>query len=145
MANNAFNTGKDASVVIIHPLATGGRLDLPLVTDFDSKPQWHDITSSALDGFTRTQHVPRNFLLSFSADRSNAAVEAFLSALVIAYRTVGRAPDGSVYHYISEIDGSTTTMQYDGVALKPDDLGSWKKEDRIMQKISGTAMDMRRI
>lgn len=145
MATNAFNTGKDCSVVIIHPLANGGRLDLPLITDFDAKPSYHDIKSNGLDGFTRVQHIPENVAVSFSADRSNSAVDDFCSALWQAYRVSGRVPDGVVYQYVTEIDGSTTTTQFDGVAFKADDLGSYKKESAVAQKITGTAIDYRRV
>lgn len=145
MATNQFSTGKDCTLVIIHPLARGGRLDLPLITDMDAKPKFHDITGNHLDGYTRTQHIPQNIDLAFSVDRSTSDVEDFLSALWNAYRTAGRVPDGKVYQYVTEIDGSTTTTQYDGVAFKVDDLGTYKKDDRVPQKVMGTAMDYRRV
>ena len=145
MASNVFNTGRDVSLVIIHPLAPNGRLDLPMITDFDAKPSYHDITSNSLDGYTRTAHIPQNIPLSFTADRSNSAVDDFCSAMWQQYRTTGRVPDGTVYQYVSEIDGSTTTLQYSGVAFKPDDFGNWKKESAVSQKITGTAMDYTRV
>ena len=142
-ATNQFNTGRDCSVVILHPLATNGRVDLPLVTDFDVKPSFHDIKSSAIDGYTRTQHIPDNLMLSFTVDRSTSVLDDLLAAIWQAYRATGRVPDGSVYQYINEINVSTTTRQFTGVAFKPDDLGSWKKDSAVSQKLSGTAMDFR--
>ena len=96
MPTNAFNTGKDTALVILHPLATGGRLDLPLITDWDAKPSYHDIVSHGLDGYSRTAHIPQNHALSFTADRSDPAVDAFCSAIEQAYRLNGRVPDGTV-------------------------------------------------
>lgn len=145
MPTNEFNTGRDCSLVITHPLAPGGRLDLSLVEDFDAKPNYHDITANHLDGFTRTQHIPQNHALSFSLDRSTSLVDDFCSALESTYRLRGRMPDGKVYHYVTEIDGSTTTTEFNGVAFKVDALGTWKKDDKVMQKVMGTAMERKRV
>lgn len=145
MATNFFNTGKDCTVVLRHQLAPGGQLQLDLITDFDAKPMFHDISSNALDGYTRTRHIPQNLVITFTVDRNNSAIDDFCSALWQAYRVSGVIPDGSVYQYVLEENGSTTTTQYTGVAFKPDDLGSYKKEDRVPQKVTATAMDYRRV
>ena len=145
MPTNSFNTGRDARVVIRHPLAPGGELQLRLLSDFDAKAQWHDIKKSHLDGLTRTQHVPENMMMTFSVDRSDSAIDDFCSAIWGAYRAAGRVPDGSIFVYVSELNGSESTYEYSGVAFKPDDLGSFKKEDSVVQKMSASAMDFRRV
>jgi hypothetical protein len=132
-------------LVIRHPLAPQGEIKLALVTDFDVKPAFHDITGNHLDGFTRTQHIPQNLAISFTFDRNDPTLEIFASAMWQAYRTRGRLPEGSVFQYVNEIDGSTSTNRYDGVAFKPDDFGSWKKESAVAQKLTGTAMDWSRV
>ena len=142
---NQFNTGRDCTVVILHPLAPGGRIDLPLVTDFDVKPKYHDISSNGIDGFTRTMHVPQNLDVMFSVDRSDPTIDTFCSALWTSYRATGRIPAGSVYQYVTELNGSTTTTNFTSVVFKPDDLGSWKKDSAVAQKLSGTAMDYARL
>ncbi len=143
--NNQFNTGRDCSVVILHPLAAGGRIDLPLLTDFDAKGSYHDIKVSALDGNTRNMQVPENGMLSFSTDRTNAVMETFCWTLWNSYKDTGRLPDGQVFQYIRERDGSTTTIQYTGFAFKVLDLGSWKKDSQVTQKMSATFINARLI
>ena len=144
MPTNAFNTGRDVSVVVMHPLAgPDGRLDLGIITDFDAKPGNHSIKVQGLDGYTRTMEVPDNGMLSFSFERTNAAMDTFCWALWRSYKDTGRLPDGKVYQYVSELDGSRTTTEYTGVAFKVDDLGSYKKDSAVTQKLTGSFMDAR--
>ncbi len=146
MANtNFFNTGRDCSVVILHPLAPAGRLDLPIVTMFDPKVAWHDIKSSAIDGLTRTRHIFENATFSVQIDRSDATLDNFVMAMVRAYQVTGSVPDGSIFQYVTEADGSTTTTQGTGVSFKLDDLGSWKKDSAVPQTLTGTAMSIGRV
>ena len=141
--NNQFNTGRDASVVLMHPLAPGGRLDITIITDFDAKVMYHDIKITGLDGYTRTKHVPDNGSLSFTVERTDASIDAFCWAIFRSYKDFGRLPDGKVYAYLRELDGSTTTIEYTGVAFKTDELGQWKKDSQVTQKLTGTFMDAR--
>ena len=142
MPTNAFNTGRDVSVVVIHPLAgPDGRLDLGIITDFDAKASYHSIKVQGLDGYSRTMEVPDNGTLSFSFDRTNPAMDLFCWALWRSYKDTGRLPDGKVYQYVSELDGSRTTTEYTGVAFKVDDLGSYKKDSAVTQKLTGSFMD----
>ena len=140
---NAFNTGRDVSVVLMHPLAPGGRLDFEIVTDFDAKVSYHDIKITGLDGYTRTKHVPDQGMISFTVERNNAVMDAFCWTLWRSYKDSGRLPDGKIYQYVRELDGSTTTTEYNGVAFKVDDLGSFKKDSQVTQKLTGTFMDAR--
>ena len=142
---NRFDTGKQCSLVVVHALAPGGRLDLPLVTDFDAKPTYHDITSNGLDGYTRTMHIPQNVPLSFSVDRTDSTIDAFCSAMWQSYYLSGFVAVGQVFHYVQEASGSQSTTQFMDVAFKVDDLGSWKKESAVSQKLTGTAMRYLRI
>ena len=141
--NNQFNTGRDVSVVILHPLAAGGRLDLTIVTDFDAKVMYHDIKITGLDGYTRTKHVPDQGTLSFSIERTDPVVDAFCWKLFRSYKDTGRLPDGRVFQYVAELDGSVTTTEYAGVAFKVDEIGQYRKDQQVTQKLTGTFMDAR--
>ena len=140
---NAFNTGRDVSVVVMHPLAPSGRLDFDIITDFDAKVQHHDIKIMGLDGYSRTKHVPDNGMLSFTIERTDPTMDAFCWALWRAFKDQGRLADGRVFQYVKEIDGSTTTTEYSGVAFKTDDLGAYRKDQQVTQKLTGTFMDAR--
>lgn len=141
---NSFSVGKQCTLVIQHPLAPGGRLDLSIITDFDAKPTSKDVMVDGLDGINRTQFLPQHVVISFSIDRANPAVDAFGAALEKAYFDGnGFVPSGVVYQYVDEADGSRSTYQYEGLALKVDDFGTWKGDSAVKQKITGHAQRRR--
>ena len=141
---NSFSIGKQCTLVIQHPLATGGRLDLSIITDFDAKPTNKDLMVDGLDGINRTQFLPQHVVITFSLDRADPTADAFGAALEKAYFDgSGFVPSGTVFQYIQESNGSTTTYQYEGVALKVDDFGSWKGDSAVKQKLTGHAQRRR--
>lgn len=142
---NNFSIGKNCIVVIQHPLASGGRLDLSIVTDFDAKPNYKEIVVDGLDGVNRIKFLPQHWNISFSLDRANAAADDFGAALENAYFNSGNVPSGTVYQYITEPDGSTSTYQYEQVAFKIEDAGTWKGDSAVKQKLMGMCARRKRV
>lgn len=142
---NDFSIGRQCQIVIRHPLAVGGRLDLTIVTDFDAKPKHKDIKVDGLDGLNRAKVLPEGWDVSIGLDRANSAAEDFCGAMENAYYDSGNVPTGTVYQYITETDGSLTTYVFEGVALKLDDAGSWKSDSAVKQKMMGHATRRRRL
>ena len=144
-AVNDFNIGKNCTVVINHPLAPSGRLDLSIVTDFMAKSNTKDITVDGLDGINRTRFLPQHWDISIGIDRASAALDDFVAALDNAYFTSGSVPAGTVYQYVTEMDGSQSTYQFDDVVFKADGSGDWKGDGAVKQKLEGRCSRRRRV
>ena len=142
---NDFSIGKQCTLVIQHPLAPGGRLELSIVTDFDAKPHFKEVSVDGLDGIYRSKKLPQYWDLSFGLDRANSAADDFGVACEAAYDATGNVPSGTVYQYIIETDGSQTTYAYTGVALTIEDAGSWKGDSAVKQKVMGRCTRRRRV
>lgn len=137
MPANDFNIGRDCQLVILHPLAVGGRLILSIVTDFDSKPNYKSLNVDGLDGVTHNAELPQHWDITFGMSRGSAAVDSFIAALDVSYYTLGLLPTGTVYQYIQEVAGNTSTFQYNTVAFKLTDAGNWKGDTPTTQKLAG--------
>jgi hypothetical protein len=50
-----------------------------------------------------------------------------------------------MYQYITELDGSVSTYQFDGVVFKLSNAGTWKGDASVKQKLDFYASRKRRI
>lgn len=145
MAEGDFNYGRHCRVVIQHPLAPNGRLDLSIVTDFDAKASYQDLQSRGLDGVSRSAFLPDSWEISLGLDRATSAADDFAAALESAYYDSGSLPNGTVYQYVDELNGSESTYQYENVALRLEDAGTWKGDSTVQQRLMGRCSRRRRV
>jgi hypothetical protein len=54
-------------------------------------------------------------------------------------------PFGTVYQYVTETDGSTSTYQYDTVVFKLASSGQWKGDSSVKQKLEFFASQRQRV
>ena len=133
-----FNVGRDCQVVITHALGTnGGRIDLPNLTMFDCKQTTANVKVDRLDGTQLNAELPKGWTISVENERGNSALDDFFAAVEAAWYNGGQYTVATVFQYITEANGQQTTYQFDNVALKFDDPGSWKGDASVKQKISG--------
>lgn len=144
-AINDFNIGRNVNVVVQHPLATGGRLDLTIVTSFQATANTKDLTVDGLDGINRSRMLPQHWDIVISIDRASSALDDFAAALDNAYYTAGSVPAGTVYQYVTEMDGSQSTYQYDDVVFRINSSGEWKGDGPITQQLMGRCSRRRRV
>lgn len=130
------NIGKDTTITILY---NGVRVDLPDITMFDSKPEYKVQRTDPLNGPPRETPIPSGWRISISCDRDGPALDALFNSIETAFWTTGATGTGSIYQIIKEVDGTTTTYEFQGVGLKLDDPGSWSAETTVKQKISGFA------
>ena len=52
---------------------------------------------------------------------------------------------GSLFQYINEPDGSTSTYQYDGAVFKLSQAGVWRGDQSVKQRLEFFASTRRRI
>ena len=63
--------------------------------------------------------LPKGWEGSFEVERGNSAVDDFIAAAENQfYAGNGRVPTGTLYQYVTETDGITSTYQYDSVVFK---------------------------
>jgi hypothetical protein len=142
MTTGSFTVGRDAQAVVIAP--NGTRIDLGSVTDFSHKSEYTEVMSKSLNAPKQKRFLPEGHTLKFSLDRVGSANEALFSQIEAGWWATGSADsgtstNGTIFIYINEIDGSQTTHQFRGVALKFDGIGDFKSEQAIKQTIEGYA------
>ena len=141
MPINSFSIGRDCQLVVMGPF---GRIDLTYVTGFESRQLTQSVRLDRLDGVPMGE-LPKGWEGSFEVERGTSAVDDFMSATEQAFFTQGSLPAGTVYQYVQEVDGSTSTYQYNGVVFKLSNSGTWRGDSSVKQKLEFFATQRQRI
>jgi hypothetical protein len=142
MPINNFNIGRDCQLVLMGP---AGRVDLSYVTGFESKQITHSIRVDKLDGTQIAAELPRGWEGTFELERGTSAADDFIAAAELSYYNGDGVPFGTVYQYVTETDGSTSTYQYDTVVFKLASSGQWKGDSSVKQKLEFFASQRQRV
>ena len=142
MAISAFSVGRDTQLVVIGP---SGRIDLTHVTTFDSRQITHSIRINRLDGNQIGVELPKGWEGSFELDRGDSVVEDFIANMEQNYFSGTMIGSSSMYQYVSEVDGSISTFQYDSVVFHLVNAGQWRGDAAVKQKLEFFASRRRRI
>jgi hypothetical protein len=132
MPTNAFSLGRDTQLVIIAP---SGRIDLTYVTGFESRQMTQPIRIDRLDGTQMAAELPKGWEGSFDLERGSSTVDDFIAATEQSFYTSGQLPTSTLYQYVTEADGSTSTYQYDGAVFKLAAAGAWRGDAAVKQKL----------
>ena len=132
MAATQFSIGRDCQLVVMGP---AGRVDLSYVTGFESRQMTQPIRVDRLDGLQMGTELPKGWEGSFEVERGSSAVDDFIAASEMVFRTTGSLPYGTLYQYINEPNGSTSTYQYSSVVFKLANAGVWKGDGAVKQKL----------
>ena len=132
MSGNTFSVGRDCQVVVIGPY---GRVDLTHVTGFESRQLTASVRVDRIDGTQLGAELPKGWEGQFDLERGNSAAEDFI-ARVEADFYAGRAPaSGTMYQYIAESDGSTSTWQFGAVVFRLVQAGAWRGDASVRQRL----------
>ena len=142
MPINSFSIGRDCQLVVMGPL---GRVDLTYVTGFESKQLTQSVRVDRLDGVPMGAELPKGWEGSFEVERGTSSVDDFIAASEQSFLSSGSLPAGTVYQYINEVDGSTSTYQYSGVVFKLVNAGSWRGDASVKQKLEFFATQRQRV
>lgn len=145
MPMNSFNVGSDCRVVVQHPLAAGGQLDLGDVTNFKAAQQTKALNYTTIEGTTKKGEYPTGWSGTFQLERTDHAVDDFICTLEQAILNNQNAGTGTVYQYVTELDGSTSTYQYTGVAFKFTDAGTYAGAETVKQTLNFEASTRARV
>jgi hypothetical protein len=142
MSYTVFSIGRDTQLVVIGP---SGRIDLSHVTSFESRQLTNSVRVSRLDGTHMGAELPRGWEGSFELERGTSEVEDFIAAMEQNYFAGNGASSGTMYQYVTETDGSTTTYEYEGVVYRLTNAGTWRGESSVKQKLEFFATRRRRV
>lgn len=132
MPANQFNTGRDCQLVVLGP---SGRVDLTHVTGFESRQVTHSVRVDRLDGQLLAAELPRGWEGHFDLERGSSAADDFIGGLEQAWYAGGSLPGSTLYQYVAEADGSTSTYQYDGCVFRMTNSGGWAGQGSVKQRL----------
>ena len=142
MSLTMFSIGRDTQLVVIGPT---GRIDLTHVTSFESRQLTQSVRVDRLDGTRMGTELPKGWEGSFEIERGSSTVDDFIAATEQQYFSGGSTDSGTMYQYITETDGSTSTYQYDNVTFRLINAGTWKGDSSVKHKREYFAVRRRRI
>jgi hypothetical protein len=142
MPINSFSIGRDCQLVVIGPQ---GRVDLTYVSGFESRQMTQSVRLDRLDGVPMGAELPKGWEGSFEVERGNSDLDDFIAQAEQIYFSVGSLPAGTIYQYVAEVDGSTSTYQYSGVVFKLVNAGDWRGDASVKQKLEFYATQRQRI
>jgi hypothetical protein len=132
MALNRFSVGRDTQLVVIGP---SGRVDLQYVTGFEARQLTKSVRVDRLDGHNMGAELLKGWEGTFDIERGNSAADDFIISVEQVYFNGGQPVLGTMYQYITEPDGSTSTYQYLNVAFRLASAGQWKGDSSVKQKL----------
>jgi hypothetical protein len=142
MSLTMFSVGRDTQLVVIGP---AGRVDLTHVTSFESRQLTRSVRVDRLDGTQMGTELPKGWEGSFELDRGSSTVDDFIAAAEQQYFNGSNIVASTMYQYVTETDGSTSTYQYDSVTFRLSNAGIWKGDSSVKQKLEFFAVRRRRI
>ena len=142
MAISVFSVGRDTQLVVIGP---SGRIDLTHVTAFDSRQMTQSVRINRLDGSQMGMELPKGWEGSFELERGDSVVEDFISTTETSYYNGTISAISTMYQYVAEVDGSTSTYQYDSVVFHLSNAGLWRGDAAVKQKLDFFASRRRRM
>lgn len=128
-----INTGRDCSVVLIHPAF--GRVQLDNVTGFDPKQDVIKLNTKRLDGVRMTAHLPNGWSGSISVDRGSPSLDILMAQIEAGWIDAGTYANCTLYQFISEAGGTQTVAIYDNVSLTLADSGNWQPDAITKQRL----------
>jgi hypothetical protein len=89
--------------------------------------------------------LPKGWEGSFDLERGDSVVEDFIASTEQSYYNGSISAVSTMYQYVSEVDGSTSTYQYDSVVFRLSNAGLWKGDAAVRQKLEFFGSRRRRI
>lgn len=136
-----MNSG-DCQLVVMGPY---GRVDLSHVTGFDSRQLTAAVRVDRIDGTQMAAELPKGWEGILDLERGGSVADDFIARIESADNDGGPVPTGTLYHYTSESDGSTSTYQYDGAVFKFLQAGQWRGDASVRQRVVFFASRRQRI
>jgi hypothetical protein len=132
MSGSMFSVGRDCQVVV---LGAYGRVDLTYVTGFEARQVTASVRVDCIDGTQLGTELPKGWEGHFDLERGGSAVEDFIAELEADFHNGQSPAAGTLYQYITESDGSTSTYQFNNVVFKLTSAGLWRGDASVKQRL----------
>ena len=132
MTSTSFSVGRDCQLVVMGPY---GRIDLAYVTAFESRQLTAPVRIDRIDGTQMAAELPKGWEGQFELERGSSSADDFIARAEAAYHAGSSVPVGTLYQYVHEADGSTSTYQYEGAVFKLAQAGTWKGDSSVKQRL----------
>lgn len=142
MTSNTFSVGRDCQIVVMGPF---GRVDLTHVTGFESRQRTATVRVDRIDGTQLGAELPKGWEGYFELERGSSAVDDLVAQIEANFHAGAAVPSGSLFQYVNEPDGSTSTYQYDTVVFRLSQAGTWRGDQSVKQRLEFFASTRRRI
>ena len=142
MALSTFSTGRDTQLVVIGPF---GRIDLAHVTGFECRQMTQSVRVNRLDGKQIGMELPKGWEGYFDLERGSSGADDFIARIEQDYFNGIVDQTGTMYQYVTESDGSTSTYQFETVVFHLVNAGQWKGDAAVHQKMEFYASRRRRV
>jgi hypothetical protein len=139
---NAFSVGRDCQLVVIAP---SGRLDLTHVTGFEARQVTAPVRIDRIDGVQLAAELPKGWDGNFDLERGSSVAEDFIAQIEAQYYNGAALTSSTLYQYINETDGSTSTYQFQGVVFKLASAGAWRGDASVKQRLEFYATQRARV
>lgn len=142
MPSNKFSVGRDCQLVVMGPF---GRVDITHVTGFESQQMTAPVRVDRIDGTQLAAELPKGWHGAFDIERGSSAVDDFIAQTEAAFFAGTPVAAGTLYQYISETDGSTSTYQFEGLVFKLAQAGNWRGDQSVKQRLEFYAATRKRV
>ena len=132
MPYNTFSVGSDCQIVVMGPF---GRVDLAHVTGFEAHQMTMALRVDRLDGVQLGPNCQRDGRGSFTLDRGSSVADDFIAQIESAYLAGQSIGAGTLYQYVNEPDGSTSTYQFNGAVFKLTSAGAYRGDAAVTQRL----------
>jgi hypothetical protein len=140
MALNSFTTGKDCQVVVLGPF---GRVDLEHVTGFEAKQVTTSVRVDRMDGTILGAELPKGWDGVFEIERGSSSADNLIAQIEQTYLNGTTPAAGTLYQYVNEVDGSSSTYQFNNVVFKLASSGAYKGDASVKQTLEFFAASRR--
>lgn len=134
MAVTGFNIGKDASIDLVHP--DQGVIPIALMTSFNPRPLKTRLKSAPITNGGRNVYrvTYQGWEGTVELDRTDGVVDILTNLLETNY--FAGLPE--TYFMITETvrnpDGSVDQFRYTNVVFEPEDMGTFRGEEKVSQR-----------
>jgi hypothetical protein len=136
MAGFDYDIGKQASINVI---SNGGIVSTVQITEFMAKQKTVNLKSRPLNSPPVEKEIPDGWEFSFNMDRLGPVWDDYFARAEDDYWNNNPAAQLQINQTIKEKDGSISQFRFDVTSVKFDETGTFKQDDKVVQKVSGFA------
>ncbi len=132
-----FNVGRDVSLTLVS--ASGGLLKPSLLTDFTFKQITIDLKSRPLTSAVLHKYMPDGWEGSCSYDRADSILDDYFAVVEGAFYANQGIASAFILQTVREVSGAISQYRFDQVALRLEDGGTWKADEKVNVKLGWMA------